>query len=383
MTDTEVPGLLSTDLPFEFRTCPHLRQARRGAAARRVRTPAGDEAWLVSGHDEIKKLLIGRQLGRSHPTPEARAQYAHDPLYDQVESHDHAVADTAHAAVRAAVKPHFTARRMLRLRPTLATLVEGQVDQLIEHGPPAELRADFSGPLIRRVFTELFAVPAADRDRCLEVMRLGSEDGLGDLFEFVTELAATKAAAPDDSLMARLAASGLHGDQVVRIAMLLYLAGTGATSNQIDYGILLLAEESAQRERLAANPDQLPVAIEEMLRLAGSLTLPRYAREDFEIGDSTISAGDLVLLDLVDGNYDEDAFAEPTTFEAERRPNRHLTFGHGSWTCPGAPLARQVMQLVFASLLTRLPTLRPALPPGSTTGGPLTGGLPTTLEITW
>jgi cytochrome P450 monooxygenase len=379
MTTTEERGLMSSDLPFELRMCPHLRRERQGPAVRRVRTPAGDDAWLVTGYAEIRELLNDGRIGRSHPAPDDRAQYAGNPTYDQVMGSDHGAADAMHAGLRGVLKPHFTTRRMLELRPALAELVRERVDALLEHGAPADLREDFSGPLVRLVFAEMLGVPAADRDRCAELMRLGATGELGGLYVFLTELAADP---PPDSMVARLCAGGLTGDQVVQIAMLLQFAGFGATVKQIEYGFLLLTQDPPRRELLAANPELLPVAVEEMLRLSGSLSLPRYAREDVTVGGVRIGAGDLVLLDLTQGNYDADAFPDPTGFAPERSPNRHLTFGHGVWTCLGAPLARQVLHLVLGALLTRVPTLRPTTPIGNTSG-PLSGGLPETLEVAW
>ncbi|WP_378742955.1 cytochrome P450 [Nocardia brasiliensis] len=90
--------------------------------------------------------------------------------------------------------------------------------------------------------------------------------------------------------------------------------------------------------------------------------LPRYARADIELGDVTIRAGDLVLLDITAANIDPRAFTEPDRFDVTRAPNHHLAFGHGPWHCIGAPLARMQLQVVFAGLVTRFPTLRLAVP---------------------
>src|SRR5262249_32737196 len=151
-------------------------------------------------------------------------------------------------------------------------------------------------------------------------------------------------------------------EQVVQVVMLLQFAGLGATSKQIAYGVMLLAAQPEQRAAVATNPALLPSTVEELLRLSGSLSLPRYAREDIEIGGVTIGAGDLVLLDLTLANYDGTAFDDPTTLDVTRSPNRHMTFSHGVWTCLGAPLARMLLSAVFWALLTRMPQLRPVGP---------------------
>lgn len=105
-------------------------------------------------------------------------------------------------------------------------------------------------------------------------------------------------------------------------------------------------------------------AVEETLRAAdrGGPGLPRYAREDIEIGGVTIRAGEAVLLDTTLANFDDRVFGEPDRFDVTRAPNPHVAFAHGPWHCLGAPLARIELRTVFASLVHRFPTMRLAVP---------------------
>lgn len=378
----EHPGLMASDLPVERRVCPHLRQATQGPAVRRVRTPAGDAAWLVSGYAEVRDLLRDGRLGRSHTRPGQRAQYAGDPTYDQVMHADHGQADAMHSGIRNLIKPQFTTRRMLAMQPRVQRYVTEQVDTLVAKGPPADLRVDFSEPLIRRVLCDAFGVPEPEVEQCTELMRRAATGDAAALATYLRRLIMVKRFRPDDGVVSRLCQTDTPDEQVVQAVMLLQFAGVGATSKQIAYGVMLLARQPEQRAALAADPALVPGAVEELLRLAGSLSLPRYARTDIEIGGVTIDAGDLVLLDLTSANYDEAAFAEPTSLDMTRSPNRHLTFSYGVWTCLGAPLARMLLSVVFETLLTRMPNLRPAGPVDARSG-PLTGGLPERLELTW
>jgi cytochrome P450 monooxygenase len=383
MTLVEHAGLMASDLPVERRVCPHLRQPTQGPAVRRVRTPAGDDAWLVSGYAEVRDLLRDNRIGRSHTKPGERAQYAGDPTYDQVMHSDHALADAMHSGIRNLIKPQFTTRRMLELQPRVEQYVNEQIDVLIAKGPPADLRTDFAEPLIRRVLCDLFGVPDAEAGEGAELMRRAAGGDAAGLATYLRRLIMVKRFRPDDSVVSRLCHTDTSEEQVVQTVMLLQFAGVGATSKQIAYGLMLLAGQPEQRAALAADPGSLVTsAVEELLRLSGSLSLPRYARADIEIGGVTIGAGDLVLLDLTSANYDETAFADPTAFDATRSPNRHLTFSHGVWTCLGAPLARMLLSVIFETLLVRLPELRPEGPVGGRTGA-LTGGLPERLAVVW
>lgn len=382
MTVVGHSGLMASDLPAELRVCPHLRETTKGPAVSRVRTPAGDEAWLVSGYTQVRDLLRDDRLGRSHTRPGQRALYAGDPTYDQIMDSDHARADAMHSGMRNLIKPQFTTRRMLALQPRVRRRVAEGVDALLAQGPPADLRTAFSEPLVWRVLCDAFGVPEAETEECALLMRRAAGGDLAGLSTYLRRLIMVKRFRPDDSVVSRLCHTDTPEEQVVQAVMLQQFAGVGAISKQIAYGVMLLAEQPEQREALAAHPEKLPSAVEEILRLSGSLSLPRYARADIEIGGVTIGAGDLVLLDLTLANYDEAYFDEPTDFDISRSPNRHLTLSHGVWTCLGAPLARLLLCEVFAALPARLPDLRPA-GPVDRRSGPLTGGLPDGLLFIW
>ena len=126
-----------------------------------------------------------------------------------------------------------------------------------------------------------------------------------------------------------------------------------------------------QREALVANPSLVPSAIEEILRYPDPARsarrreggLPRYAAADIEVDGVTIPAGDLVLLSLEAANSDEATFSDACTFDPGRNDNPHMTFGHGSHYCVGAPLARMELECVFGTLFQRFPTLELAVPP--------------------
>ncbi|MEU6719400.1 cytochrome P450 [Nonomuraea sp. NPDC046802] len=68
--------------------------------------------------------------------------------------------------------------------------------------------------------------------------------------------------------------------------------------------------------------------------------------------------GEAVLISNDAANRDASKFTDPEEFDPERKPNLHLTFGHGMRVCIGANLARTELRIVFPALFRRFPHLR-------------------------
>ena len=60
-------------------------------------------------------------------------------------------------------------------------------------------------------------------------------------------------------------------------------------------------------------------------------------------------------------NRDSACFDDPDSFDIRRDPNRHLAFGGGVHHCLGNHLARRNMEIMFNTVLRRLPGLRLAV----------------------
>jgi cytochrome P450 len=98
----------------------------------------------------------------------------------------------------------------------------------------------------------------------------------------------------------------------------------------------------------------LPAAIEEVLRYRTPFPrLARLATTEAKAGEAVIPAGGVVVTWLAAANRDARVFIEPNRFDIHRRPNPHLTFGHGIHFCLGAPLARLEARIALAIMLAR------------------------------
>jgi pentalenolactone synthase len=390
---------LPFDRPTILEVAPLYRELQETNPVCRVRTPAGDPAWLVLGHENVRTLLANPNLGRSHPNPEKAARFTDSAIIGKPISADPERDRADHARQRMVQNRSFSLRRMEALRPRVQGLVDDLLDDMALRPPPVDLHEAFASPLPALVISELLGVPAEDRndfrrwsEQAADMTgRAAAAAALERLRRYVRVLIDRKRERPaedviSDLVHARDVEGRLDEEEMVRIAVGLLFAAHETTVSRIDMGTLLLLVHEDQLALLHADPSLVTRAVEEIMRLSVSSigAIPRYALADVEIGGITIAAGELVLLGMEAANRDGRVFADPDRFDITRDPNPHVAFGHGYRFCLGAPLARVELQSAFGTLFQRFPTLRLAVPVEEIRikSHLLTGGLEA-LPVTW
>lgn len=387
------PPSLEGQTPPVLRLSPLLRELQQQAPVCRVRTPTGDEAWLVTRYAELKALLHDERLGRAHADPANAPRYVRNPFLDLLVVDDAQQARDLHTEMRRLLTPQFSARRVLGLAPTVSAVADRVLDGFVAAGNPGDLHGGFSVPYSLTVLCELIGIPPQDRPELVRtIMTMGEVDDAervatvqAELFGLLSAVARRKRAEPTDDVVSRLCAQ-VPDERIGPIAAGLLFAGLDSVASHVDLGVLLFATHPDQLAAALADERTMREGVEEILRCAkaGGSVLPRYATDDVEVGGVTLRTGDLVLLDFTLVNFDTQVFDEPEVFDIRRESNPHLTFGHGMWHCIGAPLARMALRTAFTRLFTRLPDLRPARPVQEMRRGSegLSGGL-TELPVTW
>jgi cytochrome P450 family 142 subfamily A polypeptide 1 len=161
------------------------------------------------------------------------------------------------------------------------------------------------------------------------------------------------------------AITSLHNDELIKLLVLLLVAGNETTRNGISGGMQLLIEHPDQKQRLMNDPSLVKSAVEEMLRVTTPIvSFSRTVTRDTELRGKTLRRGQKILLAYPSANRDAEEFEDPDAFRIERNPN-HVAFGLGSHFCLGANLARMEMRVALEQVLRRLPDIEYAA------GGPV------------
>ncbi|MFJ7273720.1 cytochrome P450 [Kitasatospora sp. NPDC098663] len=392
----------------EYKSDPYplYRRMREAGSVHRVEFPSGIHAWLVTGYQAAHETLNDPRFGKNHALGNENwrelASIMPEPQHSQLQVHLLHQDPPKHTTMRRLVLDAFAPRRVESLRPRFQELADTLVDELPEAGG-ADLVAGFAAHFPFRVLAEVIGLPAElavrfDRDWGKVVQPVGPHDPgrpayearLRGLQTYIADVVAHKRAGnpaddhdrhdPDTvgaDLLGRLVAAHdageLSREELDSMVFQLLVAGQEPVTNQITTMLITLLRHPDQLARLrdslpegpAHDPGLLARAVEELLRhdAAFELTTWRFLAEDGDLFGTTVPAGDSVIVSLCAANRDETRFPDADRLDFDRTPNAHLAFGHGIHYCPGAALARAELQTAIATLLTRLPGLRPSEAP--------------------
>jgi cytochrome P450 len=147
--------------------------------------------------------------------------------------------------------------------------------------------------------------------------------------------------------------------QIQGTLALLLIAGIETTASALCSTFWHLASHPHDLQRLVAEPELLPAAIEEFLRAFSPLTVAREIMPGAGLGGCRFETGEMAMLSFPSANRDPEVFEDPNRVIIDRADNsRHLAFGIGIHRCLGMHLARMEMRVALGEWLERIPEFR-------------------------
>jgi cytochrome P450 len=164
---------------------------------------------------------------------------------------------------------------------------------------------------------------------------------------------------PADELISFLLAAELVGGSVPMHVIhgnisLMLIAGIDTTWSSIGSALWHLASHPEDRARLVAEPELIPVAVEEFLRAYSPVTMARVATRDTTLGDRQVREGGRRPVTVPAGPR-PGGLRPPEEVTIDREVNRHIAFGSGIHRCAGSNLARMEMQVAIEEMLVLIP----------------------------
>jgi cytochrome P450 family 142 subfamily A polypeptide 1 len=292
-----------------------------------------------------------------------------------------------HVRRRRLVSEGFTPKRVRAMEDNLRAVCDALIDKVCEKGS-CDFVKDIAAPLPIIVIGDMLGVAPEDRDDLLRwsddmLKSQGSPDpshleasanAFVEYHDYINPVFEDRRArGATDDLVGVLCHAQIDGDSLddaslIYETLLILIGGDETTRHVISGGTEELMAHPEQMAELAATPELMPSAVEEMLRWVSPIkNMARTATRDVELEGQTITAGQEIILLYPSANRDEAVFERADTFDLRRSPNPHIAFGFGAHFCLGNQLARLELKVMMERLLARLPDLhltveRDALP---------------------
>jgi cytochrome P450 len=372
-----MPAITELELPSFDYADPTLRGERFHHAMRDLR----EQSWIVSM--PLGFAALEREAGefflrsRAFTFPGMKIAeifgIQDGPLYEEIRRNILHINGADHSRLRGLVNPAFTPRAIEKWRPAM----RGFLAELFERieGARCDAVAALCKPYPSQVIATVMGASLDDAGRLwdwsnliqrqfgMSVLeeRAQIEQAVTEFYDYAGDLLRRRREDPGEDLISTLIAAEQEGGdrlsdvELVNLVLNVLVGGVDTTQSQLAHALRLFADHPDQWERLAAEPELAPKAVDEVLRFEPITPFTaRIAMQDVEYRDVTFPEGTVVLVCAFTGNRD----GEPDAFDiAAERKGKPLTFGAGVHYCLGANLARAELQEALIFLAPRTPGL--------------------------
>jgi len=328
--------------------------------------------WLPVRHEDVAAVAYDTEHFTSRSVVVSEVRPGPDDLPAPIGLAPPITSDPPfHALARRLLLPAFSPKPIEALEPFTRELCVELLDATAGK-PQVDAAVDYAQHIPLRVIVRMLGFPQDDADVFRRFIRMVLEDvdqsaeerqaivDEGELDVYMNARIAEHLADPQDDLTSFLLNAELDGnkldpDHVRGTMVLLMIAGIDTTWSAIGASLWHLAQNPADRQRLAAEPELMPTAVEEFLRAYAPVTMARLVAEDFDFHGRPMKEGDWLLLPFPAANRDPEFFADADKVQIDRAENRHAAFGLGIHRCIGSNLARMELRVALEEWMKRYP----------------------------
>lgn len=323
--------------------------------------------WAMLGYHELLEVITGIDrftTSKQNAIPAFAFTGVRPPLH---------LDPPDHMAYRRVINRFFTPPKMRAMEPKVRRASQELLEPLIAQGR-VDIATEYAQKLPAHVFAEFFNLSVETSTeikrvsgRYVDAIQVLDHDTVkelsGSLYAIAQQIIDERqdgSYAPDDDLTAALLAAEYKGaplpeGMILGCVRQLIVTGMVAPSVFIGNMFVHLSRDPELQAELRADPAKIPRAVEEFLRLYNPYRgMARTARFDTEVGGQKIQKDDPIALVYTAANRDPRVFENPDEFVLDR-PNisDHISFGKGTHSCPGAPLARIMLRVTLEEAVSR------------------------------
>lgn len=348
-----------------------------------------DPMWVVTRQADIRAVVMNTDDFKTHVHPAFMSQAAIKAMGELLEGRVFPIRNMLymdkdeHVKYRALAADFFHARNVDRLADMVREIAVEFSERMLSFGGECDFVKDVAYLYPLRVIMKILGVPLEDEALMLklskefaggadeDLVRPGKTPGQAAVGESMVEAAiefgiyfrkllAERRADPRDDLVTLVANAQIDGKPLPALdaesfCFIVATAGHDTTAGVTSGGMLALCQNPGLLEEIRGNPDKIKAFVEEALRFHTPVKInARTADRDLELNGRQIHKGEVLGVAFASGNRDEALFEDPDVFRIDRRPNKHISFGHGPHVCLGQHLARLEMRIFFEELTKRI-----------------------------
>ena len=335
--------------------------------------------WAVSKHSDILEIekhnrIFENTLNSVLETKETESILEETGPWLKTLIH---MDEPEHSGFRALTKEWFLPKNLKKFEERVKQLADNIIEEMLQKGEEIDFVKDVAVWFPLRVIMMILGVPHKDEGLMLkltqellgdsdpEMQRIASDKNntnmtIADYFSYFSQITEERRAKPSNDVASIIANGTVNGKPLTELETVSYYviiatAGHDTTSSASAGGLLALLEHPNEMKRAIAGDIDLSLMVDEAIRWTSPVKhFMRHATEDYEIRNTKIKKGDALMLLYPSGNRDDEVFEKPFEFIADRRPNRHLAFGHGAHHCLGNILAKLEMKFLYQKLFAKV-----------------------------
>ncbi|MET0658863.1 MAG: cytochrome P450 [Steroidobacteraceae bacterium] len=334
-------------------------------------TPRNGGHWVAARAEDVETILRDPKRFSSRRVFLPRDDNAPRSLPLEVDP-------PLHTALRKPLSRALFPKIVDDMEPRVQALAASLVDGLVQRGR-CDFVADFANIMPMNIFLDLVDLPREERHRLLPLVEQFIKGGTIEarqqaqqaIFVYVTDIVRARREKPGNDLASIVVNCEVNGEKISEFDAIAYVTlvlfgGLDTIASMLSFITQFLAENPEHRAQLSARLEDdgfLRSAVEELFRRFGVVNAARVIQEDFAYKGIEFRRDDTILpINLLCG-LDDRRVSNPLQVDFNREASRHLVFGAGPHSCPGATLARREISVFLREWLRKIPQF--SLAPGA------------------
>jgi camphor 5-monooxygenase len=291
----------------------------------------------------------------------------------------------AHRPVRNLLNPAFSPKAVGRSEAGIRELAISLIEGFRDRGY-CNFTEEYAEKFPIQVFLKMVDLPLEDGPKLKfladQIMHAAGQMTPGEamqaFYEYLSGPLDDRIGGDREDMLSRIVNSKIDDRQLTRaealnLSVAALIGGLDTVVNLLGFIMYHLGENPIERKKLVAEPELIPLAVEEYFRRFPVATVVRVVAADMEYEGALLKDGDMVAMPTMLHGLDEEENIRPMEVEFARDTVNHSTFGAGVHKCVGISLARSEVRITLEEWLARIPDFELAKDTTPISGGGIVG----------